>query len=159
MMKQRRKLSWNLNLEKATAESLRSVLWHKRASAYLISLMRSVCNSLCSSAHLQRSLLSNPLQLFSSQMPSADYAVIPASPLSLYFYIYVWGQQIHSCTKSLTNGLTGILNPALCRGSMFSAAFFFLSPAPFGLGLPRAGARTPNSPAVADRRLGATWGL
>lgn len=169
MMKCRRKLSWNLNLKETTAESLTSVLWHKRASAYVISLIWLVCNLLCSFSHLQLSPLSNALRLLWRHMPSADYAVIPASLLSLYFYIsiiYIYLQQIHSCTKSLTNGLTHILNFALCRGSMFSAAFCFLPAGPFGqghcqqaLGSPCAGARALNSPAVAERRRTAACSL
>lgn len=131
MMKRGRKLSCNLNLEEDTTKSLTSVLWHKRASAHLISLIRSVCNSRCSFSRLRLSPLSNPPPLFPSQAPSVNYAADPASSRCLVFLMYICRQDVRSRTKFPTNGLTRMLSAALWRGPVSSAAFCFLSPGPF----------------------------
>lgn len=152
MMKRRRKLSCNLNLEEDTTESLTSVLWHKRARAYLISLIRSVCNSRCSFSRLRLSPLSNPPRLFPSQAPSVNYAALPASSRRLGFLMHICRQHVRSRTKFLTNGLTRILSVARWRGPVSSAAFSpphpssGLGASPTGTGLAPRGCPHPRLP-------------
>lgn len=153
MMKRRRKLSCNLNLEEDTTKSLTSVLWHKRASAYLISLIRSVCNSRCSFSRLRLSPLSNrpatlpePGALRQLGCHSSFFAV------SLFFLMHTCRQRVRSRAKLLTNGLTRIPSVALRRGPVSSAAFSpphpssGLGASPTGTGLAPRGCPHPRLP-------------